>query len=119
TQAAVLVAPRSTLLVDPARRRAEPLRLRDRAVSVAAVVTAPFVLWDPPALWPSVVQFQLMQPLRMDAVSHLVWIHGRWPGFPLLLWIPFLVLVPTMAAVLWRDERSPARFAGALTVVGL
>jgi hypothetical protein len=118
-QTAVLAILLVPLLLEPAQRWTAAVSMTTKALIVAAVVTAPFVLWDAYAFWRSVVQLQFMQPLRTDAISHLVWMHARWPELPLLWWIPFIVLVATTAAVLWRSPHSPARFAGALTVVNL
>ncbi len=118
-QYSVLSVPLIVLLLEPGEGWMDAARLTTKAFLIAGVVTLPFVLWDPYAFWRSVVQFQFMQPLRMDALSHLVWMHARLPRFPFLLWTPFIALVPTTALVLWRCGRSPAQFAGAVTLVHL
>jgi uncharacterized membrane protein len=94
-------------------------RLVAKAVAVAAAVTVPFVLWDPGGFWRSVVQFQIMQPLRTDALSYLVWISRRAPNVPLLMWTPFVAFAAVTALLLWRTPRSPAYFAAAVTLSSL
>jgi uncharacterized membrane protein len=73
-----------------------PWSLRDtarfglRAAAVGAVVTLPFVLWNPHAFYHSVVQWQMIQPFRPDALSFLVWAHPADPSK--WLWLPFALL---------------------------
>ena len=93
---------------------------RGWAALLAGLVTLPFFLWGPHDFWRSVVQFQFMQPLRMDALSHLVWMRGRLPWLsPVLLWIPWVALAPAIALAISRCPRSPAAFAGAVAMVHL
>jgi hypothetical protein len=55
-----------------------PFRWRDywglvgRAAAVAAATFAPFVLWNPRAMWHDLVLFHLAQPFRADALSFAV-----------------------------------------------
>src|SRR4029453_3331240 len=84
-----------------------------------AVVTLPFVVWDPSGFWRSVVAFQFMQPLRIDALSHLVGMHNRLPRFDIVQWTPFALLVPSTVVALVYAKRSPAGFAAAVTLVNL
>lgn len=69
-----------------------PGRLRWRAVATATVVAlailAPFALWDGRALLRGVVEFQILQPFRLDALSWPAFVayHGgprlpSWPAF--------------------------------------
>src|SRR5262249_29234787 len=95
-----------------------------KAGSVVAVLTVPFFLWDSRAFWRAVVQWQLVQPFRTDALSYLVWSYDhtglkldiRKPPHP-PLWIPFAAVVPIIALALWRCARSPAGFAAAVTII--
>jgi hypothetical protein len=118
-QYSVLAAPLLVLLLDPLERWTAVFPMFAKAALVAALVAAPFFFWDPYAFWRSIVQFQFMQPLRMDALSHLVWMRARLGSFPLLLWIGFIGIVPAMVLALRRCERSPAFFAGAFALVNL
>jgi len=94
-------------------------RLIVRAAIVAAAITAPFVLWDVGSFTRSVVEFQFLQPFRLDALSYLVWLSRHLPELPTPTWLSFALLVPTMAFVLRRCGRSPASFAAAVTIVNL
>jgi len=89
------------------------------AAIVAAAVTVPFVIWDPYAFWRSIVEFQVVQPLRVDALSHVVWIHKYFPRVPLQQALPFVALVAAMAVAVWCGRPTPAYFAGALAFVQL
>jgi hypothetical protein len=90
-----------------------PARLRTAAVAVAGAlaVALPFVFWDAPAFFRGVIQFQLVQPFRADALSWpaaLVRYAGlqrppTWPAFMLA------------GAVLLLACRPPVSIARALT----
>ena len=83
------------------------------------LITVPLFLWNPAAFWRAVVEFQFIQPFRIDALSHLVWMHNRLPLWNLVRWTPFVLAVPATAFALWRADRSPAGFAAAFTLVNL
>ncbi len=89
-----------------------PARLRTAAVAVAGAlaVAIPFVLWDPAAFLRGVVQFQLAQPFRPDA---LAWPAAllRWTGVRPPTWPAFAV---AGAILLWACRRR-LTVAGALT----
>jgi hypothetical protein len=89
------------------------------ALAIAAAITLPFLLWDPAAFWRSVVEFQFVQPLRTDALSHLVWIHKYLRQLPWQQVIPFVALVAALALSMWRMPAAPAYFAGAFGVAQL
>lgn len=118
-QYAVLTLPFISFLASPEDGWASIGRLIGKAMLVAAAITLPFFVWDPQAFWRAVVQFQFMQPLRMDALSYLPLVKSMLPRFPLLEWMPFIALVPTIGVVLWRCPRTPAYFAGATTLLSL
>jgi hypothetical protein len=95
-----------------------------KAGIVAAIVTVPIFLWNPREMWHSVVQWQFVQPFRIDALSYLVWF--KYHKFHTLfdpvdgkprIWIPFLAIVPAIAVSLWRCPRTPAGFAAAVTLI--
>lgn len=118
-QYSVVAVPLVWLLLDePASFRAY-LVVMAKAACVALLLTVPFFFWNPDSFWRSVVLFQFIQPLRIDALSHLVWMHNRLPRFDIVRWTPFALLLPTTAFALWKAERSPAGFAAALTLVYL
>jgi hypothetical protein len=118
-QHTVLAAPLVWLLLEEPASFRQYAIVMAKAVVVAFVLTVPFFLWNPAAFWRSVVAFQFMQPLRIDALSHLVWMHKRLPRYDIVRWTAFVLLLPTTVFALWRAERSPAGFASALTLVNL
>ena len=117
-QSAVLALPFVTFLLAPADSWTNIARVVGKALLLAVIVTLPFFLWNPAAFWRSVVEFQFIQPMRSDALSHLVWMRERLPQ-PLVALTPFVLLVVTTALVLWRCPRTPAHFAAATTLVWL
>ncbi len=118
-QYSVFALPLIPLLAGPGGTRRSTVRLIGLALVVAAAVTLPFFIWDPRAFWRAVVEFQFVQPLRTDALSHLVWIQKYFPQIPWLQAIPFVALAVALAAALWRSQPTPAYFAGAFGVVQL
>jgi hypothetical protein len=82
------------------------------AVLSAALVTVPFVIWDWPGFYRSVIELHLLQPFRDDALSYLAWFRlGEVPGVAL---VGFVMLLPVAALIMWRSPRTPAGFAAAL-----
>jgi len=65
--------------------------------STIVLITVPFFLWNPAAFWRAVVEFQFIQPFRIDALSHLVWMHNGLPLWSLVRWTPFALAVPATA----------------------
>jgi hypothetical protein len=118
-QTSVLAVPLVWILLDGPDRLRQYAVLMTKAALLALALTGPFFLWNPSAFWRSVVVYQFIQPQRLDALSHLVWMHYRLPGYDIVRWTPFALLVPATAFALWRTERSPAGFAAALTLVNL
>jgi uncharacterized membrane protein len=116
-QYAVLTVPFITFLA-AGEGKAAVGALIAKAVAVAAVVTLPFVLWDPAGFWRSVVQFQFMQPLRIDALSYLAW-NARVTHLPVSPAMPFIALAVAVALLLWRCPRTPAHFAAATALSSL
>jgi hypothetical protein len=118
-QYAVLTVPFIPLLAGSGAAKGDVVRLIAKGGLIAAAITLPFVLWDPHGFWRSVVQFQFMQPLRMDALSYLVWTSRRIPDSAVLMWIPFIAFGVATALLLWRCARTPAHFAAATAVASL
>lgn len=89
-----------------------------KAAATALVVTAPIALQDPKGFWHSIVVFQTLQPLRLDAMSYLAgW--ARAGNRQLGVWIAFAALVPTLLLVLLRAPRTPSGFAAGLATLAL
>ncbi len=92
-----------------------------RAMLVAAIVaglaiTLPFLLWDPPGFWRSVVLLQIREPFRLDSLSVLSYLarQGWQPTPGALLAAPLAALAAGLALAWWRLPRTPAGFALAL-----
>jgi hypothetical protein len=83
------------------------------ACAVAALVTLPFVLWDPGGVWRSVVILQLREPFRIDSLSVLSELARRgWQLTPaVLLAAPLAALAAGLTLTWWRLPRTPAGFA--------
>ncbi|MEP6914147.1 MAG: hypothetical protein ABJC89_00815 [Acidobacteriota bacterium] len=83
------------------------------ACATAAVVTLPFLLWDPAGMWRSVVTLQLREPFRLDSLSLLShFARAGWqPSPPVLLAAPIGALAVGLALTWWRLPRTPAGFA--------
>ncbi len=84
-------------------------RLRHRALGTAllasAVVTAPFLLWDPVALWNGVMAYQTKLSFRPDALSvpaAIFALTGREPPRGL----GFIAAAAVVGATLWRAWRA-------------
>jgi hypothetical protein len=118
-QYSLFALPFVPLLFTASEKPSTAVRVCAIAAMVAAVVTLPFFLWDPAAFWRSVVVFQFLQPLRTDALSHLVWINKYFPRLPWQQAIPFVALAATAAIAWWYRRPTPAYFAGAFAVVQL
>ncbi len=111
------------LLRPPKRPSRDWFRLLWPAFLVAGAVTLPFVLWNPPAFWKSVVTVQQSGPFRWDALTYLVWygLHGHpWVAQPSVAFLctTFAVLLALGLAV-WRAPRTPLGFAAALALAAL
>jgi hypothetical protein len=93
-----------------------------KTILTAAIVTLPFVLWDPHAFWKSTMSVQELAPFRWDALSYLVWygFRGHLVTQPstALIWSTLAALV-TLALSLWRSPRTPAGFAASLSLLSI
>lgn len=111
----VLAAPLVVLLYPGPQPWRETLRTLLKAAAVAAVVTLPFAVLDPVALYNDLMGFQLRQPFRMDALSYLSWWAARTGERP-PSWLGFAVVLPALGLSLWRAPRTPAGFAAAMAM---
>ncbi|HSW30761.1 MAG TPA: hypothetical protein VLH75_14840 [Longimicrobiales bacterium] len=108
-------------LVPGGDRRRGSLGLLARAGATAAVVTLPFVLWDPGGFWRSVVALQFREQVRVDSLSVLTGLSPAYidlaPGAIAGVAVAALAAGYTMA--LARIPRTPAGFAAALGLMCL
>ena len=78
----------------------------------AALITLPFVLWDPKSFWFDMVSLHFYHPFREDALSLLAfWARRGTPVLPNVL--GFLGCGLAMAIALWRAPRSVSGFCAA------
>ena len=108
-QYAVFLAPIAFMLV-PAGDRKKTIGVLARAIAIAAVITLPFALWDWPGFSRSVIEFQFLQPFRVDSLSYLAW-FARISGSQPAAWVGFVAMLLMMVLVFWRTPRTPAGFA--------
>jgi hypothetical protein len=92
----LLAAPFLLLLPRGTRLRAAAV-----ATAVALAFLVPFLLLDPPALVRGVLEFQLRQPFREDALSVPAFVY-RLGGPKLPPWPAFLLAGATLVISLWR-----------------
>jgi hypothetical protein len=102
-----------------------------KAALAALFVTLPLVAADARAFWRSTVTVQLRAPYRTDALTFQnLWLHQRGllppdgslpPAdvIPPTSWPALAAAVLAIAFALWRAERSPSGFAGAVALVFL
>jgi hypothetical protein len=88
------------------------------ACATAAIVTVPFLIWDPRGFVNSVVLLQFAEPFRADSLSYLVWMTrmGMWAPH---LWITLTAALVAAALALWRLPRTPAGFAAGIALVSM
>ncbi|NNM46349.1 hypothetical protein [Knoellia koreensis] len=81
-------------------------------VTVPLVVTLPFLLWHPRAFWRSIVEFQLLQPLREDSLSFLTWSVSEfgWSGFTAAAPLSLGAGVACAAVLAWRSRPGADTF---------
>lgn len=116
-QYAVLAAPLLMLL--PARDESlrGRLRLLLQAAAVALVVSVPFLIWDPAAMFRNLVTFQAQQPFRPESLSVPAWWYSAIGGMRLPSWLCFAAVAPATALALWRLRPSATSFALAVSLV--
>lgn len=114
----VFALPAAVLLVPRRAGLGGLTRMLAQGALVGAVITVPFVAWNPAAFVKSVVTLQVYQPFRDDALSYLAWWAGRGHPPPSTL-IPFVLASAAAAVGVWRLPRSAAGFAAALALTFL
>jgi len=114
----VLAIPLAYLLVPDWRDWRRYLLLVLGAVMIAAVVSAPLVLWDWHAFVHSAGVVQKLAPFRDDALSYLVWIDHQWHR-RLDEKAGFVAAGLALIVALWRCPRDAGGFAAGLAVVYL
>jgi len=117
-QYTVLAAPLVVLLYPGPTPWRDTGRTLLKAALVAAIVTLPFAVADPTAFVHDVIELQLRQPFRGDALSYLAgWVRAT--GQPPPSWLAFALVPLAIAVSLWRARRTPAGFAGAVALTFL
>jgi hypothetical protein len=128
-QYTILSVPAVFLLMESPRPFREFFDVMLKAGLTAAAITTPFFLWNPNEFYRAVVQWQLVQPFRADALSYLAWWLWQFhpdaanpsqlavPNWSPPLIVPLLAVAPATALALWRCARSPAGFAAAVTLI--
>lgn len=86
------------------------------AISVAATITLPFLLWDSIEFWRSVVQWQFIQPFRRDSLSIPAWAFAHF-GVTLPVGWAFFASMAFLTMALWKACRTPAGWAISATLV--
>ncbi|MFZ5785223.1 MAG: hypothetical protein ACOY3Y_02170 [Acidobacteriota bacterium] len=89
-----------------------------KAAAPALLVTLPFVAWGPRDFWFDVVQLQVLQPFRDEALSFLAWWKQQHGVQPSTAW-PFVAAIAAVALSVWRFSRTIGGFVGALSVTYL
>jgi len=89
-----------------------------KACAVVAILTLPFLIMDPKGFWWSLVSFQVLAPIRPDALSFsgLLIEHG-FRAIP--QWFVGLVTVAGTGLALWKAPRTPSAFAISLALVSI
>lgn len=114
----VLVAPMALLLLRPGTTPREAGRQALLAVGSAALVTLPFFLWDPGAMWRSLVAWYLALPARPDSFALTRVVAQRLgESVPVLLTVGAVVAAWVVGLV--RLAWTPSGFAlGVALVLG-
>ena len=86
-----------------------------RALAIAAIVTLPFVLWNPQSFFESVVFLQMREPFRTDSLSYLSWAARHGWGAGSFLWAIGAAAL-TVAATIIVTPNSPAGLAASLAL---
>lgn len=111
----VFALPAALMLLKWPLDRSPLLRWFGKAALVGAVVTLPFVAWNPAAFWHSVVMLQLHQPFRPEALSFLAWWASRGHEQPPTV-IAFVAMAIGYAISMRRLPRTPAGFSAVVAV---
>jgi len=118
-QYTVLAVPLLFLLVEGPNLFKELLKMVAKIALVVAVTNVPFFVWNPHEFIRAVVQWQLVQPFRRDALSYLVWLYNHNGGAKAPMWTPFLIVIPAIIFAIKRCSHTPAGFAAAIAFIYL
>jgi hypothetical protein len=111
-QYAILAAPLAPFLL-PNR---SGWRLVLKSAAVATFIVAPFFLWDPVAIFRSVVLWQFRQPFRTDSLSYAA-LAARTIGVQPGIWLSLLVCGGVIWLAFQRSPRNAFGFAMSLSLV--
>lgn len=116
-QYSLLAAPLAVLLLPKFSWRAY-LSLLARAGAVTAIVTLPFLAWDPRGFWWSLVTFHSLAPVRPDALSWSAALvtHGL---SPIPQWCVAVVIIAATVLILAKVRPAPSTFSVSLAIVSL
>ncbi len=116
-QFAVLLLPLLHLMLGELRPR-RSLKLLAAALAVAALLIAPFFLWDPHAYLRSTVLFHLAQPFRADSLNFAaLWAWARGGSAPPTTVPTLICLCAALWVALRRCRPTPAGFAAGCALV--
>ena len=85
-----------------------------KALAIGAAVSLPLALWNISAFTRDVVTLQIHQPFRLDALSYMAMGAQRSSPWPTLF--AFIAAVLAVGLSVLRAPRTPAGFAGAVTL---
>jgi hypothetical protein len=111
----VFALPVALLLIAWPLDRARVVRFFGKAAVVGAIVTLPFLAWNPNGFWHSVVMLQLHQPFRVESLSFLAWWTSQGHAQPPTA-IAFVAAALGCVIALWRLPRTPAGFSTAVAL---
>lgn len=115
-QYAFLAAPAALLLVRPFRLK-DAFFLFLKAGLIGLAITVPFWLWNVKAFTWSVIELQVYQPFRDDALSLLVWWKKTHAGQQPPVALAFVGVVFGSLLSMWRLPRTPGGFAAAVAAI--
>ena len=109
-----LAVPAMALLVESPFRWKDYLALVGKAVLAGAVVTLPFLLWNPAAFFKVMTAFSSVD-IRIDSLSYTawLWVHS---GIRIPQWSAFLASFLALSLALWKLPRSASGFAAAIGI---
>jgi len=110
----VFVAPLVVVLLPPPVHWKEVAKVLGKAALLAAVINAPFVLWNVRAFIDSVIVFHLRQPFRPDSLSYLALFRAVADIQP-PSWVGLALMMPASVWAARRAARTPAGFAVAVS----
>jgi hypothetical protein len=114
-QYTLFMVPAIALLAPRPASRGQIAKLIVLACGIAAIVTIPFVLWNPHAFFYSLSSVYLGM-LRMDSMSFLPIIFKKTGWKPTLL-VPIAAAVPAIVLICKYAPRTPGGFAASVSLI--